>query len=69
MTMIVKVKILRPLPGVFAEYQPEVGKIYDASYKPCKWNPGGSQHTSPVCVISVKDKKICLKTQEYEIVG
>jgi hypothetical protein len=66
--MIVKVKILCPLPGVFAEYQPEVGKIYDASYKPFTWIKG-KQQTAPICVIEVNDKKICLKTSEYEIVG
>jgi hypothetical protein len=67
--MIVKVKILTPLSGVYAEYQPEVGKVYDASYTPSKWLTSGKQHAAPVCVIDVKDKKICLKNSEYEIVG
>lgn len=67
--MIVKVKILTPLAGVFAEYQPEVGEIYDASYAPPKWLVTGKQHTSPVCIIQIKDKKICLRQNEYEIVG
>ena len=67
-TMIVKVKILCPLSGVYAEYQPEVGKIYDASYTPFT-RIRGKQQASPVCVINVNDKKICLKTREYEILG
>lgn len=66
--MKVKVKILKPLPGVFAEYQPEVGQIYDASYAPPRWLVRGKQHTSPTCIIEVKDKKICLRQNEYEIV-
>jgi hypothetical protein len=67
--MIVKVKILCPLPGVFAEYQPEVGKVYDASYTPRRFVKSGNRHALPVCIINVKDKKICLKSKEYEIVG
>lgn len=67
--MIVKVKILRPLSGVYAEYQPEVGRVYDAVYSPPRWTSCGKEHKSPVCVIDVRDKKICLKAREYEIVG
>lgn len=61
-----KVKILKPLNGVFVEYQPEVGGVYDAIYNdtgyPSKWKC----HTS-ICIIDVKDKKICLRKGEYEV--
>lgn len=67
--MIVKVKILTPLSGVFAEYQPEVGEIYEASYSPLKLRYNGKKHLAPVCIIKMKDKKICLRQNEYEIVG
>ncbi len=67
--MIVKVKILTPLSGVFAEYQPEVGNVYDAHYTPARFIEGGKQQKAPVCIIDVLDKKICLKHREYEIVG
>ena len=67
--MIVNVKILTPLSGVFAEYQPEVGEIYEASYTPPKWPSKGKQISSPVCIIKMNDKNICLRQNEYEIVG
>jgi hypothetical protein len=66
--MKVKVKILKPLPGVFAEYQPEVGSVYDASYQPPKQR-GDNRIKPPVCIIEVQDKKICLRTGEYELCG
>jgi hypothetical protein len=66
--MIVKVKILCPLPGVYAELQPEVGKIYEASYRPPKVHATyQSMHYAAVCIIEVNGKKICLKQNEYEI--
>lgn len=61
-----KVKVLCPLPGVFSKYQPEVGKIYDADYRPVNHSTHG-QTNSTVCVIKIRDKSICLKTGEYEI--
>lgn len=64
--MTVKVRVLCYLPGVFASCQPEVGKIYEASYE--KRQVWKGKHYSPVCVIDVRGKKICLKRDEYEIV-
>lgn len=64
--MIVKVKILRPLEGVYAKYQPEVNGVYEANYKP-KYAEGHGIYNA-VCVINIADKKICLKPMEYEIV-
>lgn len=66
--MKIKVKILSHLPGVFAECQPEVGKIYEAAYKPPRWQGTSGMHYAPVCVIDVNGKKICLKHNEYEII-
>jgi hypothetical protein len=65
-TIKCKVKVLCPLPGVFAKYQPTVGEIYEADYRKAKFY-GCGQKNSPVCVIKVRDKSICLKTGEYEI--
>jgi hypothetical protein len=62
-----KVKVLCPLPGVYAAYQPKVGKVYEADYKMTQFNSSG-QSCSPVCVIKVLDKSICLRTGEYEFV-
>lgn len=63
-----RVKILKPLDGVFAKYQPEVGQIYDANYKPACRKKGTGTYAA-VCVIDVLDKKIALKRDEYEILG
>ena len=62
-----KVKVLCPLPGVFAKYQPEVGKIYDADYRMTQHRTSG-QVNSPVCVIKVRGQSVCLRRNEYEIV-
>ena len=65
--MILKVKVTRPLEGVFAEYQPEVGKVYEASYSPPKVRKDIGHHYAAVCVINVNGKKICLRQNEYEM--
>ena len=65
--MILKVKVTRPLEGVFAEYQPEVGKVYEAKYSPPKVHNGFGHHYAAVCVIDINGKKICLRQNEYEI--
>ena len=65
--MKVKVRILSDLPGVFANCQPEVGKVYEANYAPPKVRKEFGHHYAPVCVINVNGKQICLKKDEYEI--
>ena len=65
-TIKCKVRILCPLPGVYTKYQPKVGEVYDADYKPSTVKSAG-RYYAPVCVINVLDKKICLKKDEYEI--
>lgn len=62
-----KVRVLKYLDGVFPEYQPEVGRIYDAIYNVKHRYKLDSQRTY-ICIIDVKDKKICLKRDEYELV-
>ena len=60
-----KIKILDHLAGLFPEYQPEVGKVYDAEYaeRSKKYN------IAEFCLISIKDKLICVRHGEFEIVG
>lgn len=65
--MKVKVRILSDLPGVFANCQPEVGKVYEANYSPPKVDKKFCHQYAAVCVIDVNGKKICLKKDEYEI--
>lgn len=63
-----KVRVIKYLDGVFPEYQPEVGRIYDALYNE-KRTGGTGSGWAYICIIDVKDKKICLKRDEYELVG
>lgn len=57
-----KARIIKPLDGVYPEYQPEVGKVYDCRY--CKSRKGYSDFV----VIDIKDKKIIARLGEFEIV-
>lgn len=61
-----KVRILKYEEGVFPEYQPEIGKVYDAKYA-CQTSRGRGNY-APVCIIDVKGKRIALRRGEYEIV-
>ena len=62
MTPNCKVKILHPLEGVYPEYQPEVGKIYDAVW--C--NP--RVKNTEFAIIDILDKKIVIRKEEFEVV-
>ena len=61
-----KVRIIKYAEGVFSEYQPEIGKVYDAKY--WKQASDNMKKVHPVCIIDVKDKRIALRKGEYEIV-
>jgi hypothetical protein len=65
-TIECKVRILCPLPEVYPKYQPIVGGVYDACYQKAQYGKG-RQRCSPICFIKIRDKSICLKTDEYEI--
>ena len=54
-----KILIPRPLPEVWAEFQPEIGKIYDAEYV----EPSREKHG--FCLIEVKGKKVIVRHGEY----
>lgn len=62
-----KVRITKYAEGVFAEYQPEIGKVYDAKY--WEQTSDNMRKARPVCIIDVKDKRIALRKGEYEIAG
>ena len=59
----VKVRAIRYLNGVYLEYQPEIGKVYDGKYR------RSSKNCASFCVIPVLDKQIVLRQGEFEIVG
>ena len=65
--MELSVKVLCQLPGVFPWLQPEVGRVYRASYSPPKIDGNRKHHYAAVCVIDVNGKKVCLKPNEYTI--
>jgi hypothetical protein len=54
-----KVMILRPLPEVYSEYQPELGKVYEAEF--CK----AQKRVAEFAVIEVKDKRIIVRHDEF----
>ena len=56
-----KIKVICHLPGVFPEYQPEIGKVYDAEY-------ATTEKKLEFCVINVSDKRIVVRKGEFEVV-
>jgi hypothetical protein len=58
-----KIKVLKELEGVWARYQPEVGKVYDADFA---HNRGVKARE--VAVIDINGKKILLRWHEFEVV-
>lgn len=57
-----KIKVLREVLDIFPRYQPIVGKVYDAEYRP------GLRNRKQTCIISVLDKRIILRGNEFEVV-
>ena len=57
-----KIRITKELDGVWAQYQPKVGKVYDANYR------ASNKRTAECAVIDVRGKWICVRTGEFEIV-
>lgn len=66
--MICKVKVIKDAEGVFPEYTPEVGRVYDAKYIPRSRKKNGTG-VAEFCVIDMLDKKIILRGDEFEVVG
>ena len=57
-----KIRITKGLEGVWSEYQPTVGEIYDADYAP------GGKSKPATAVIIIKGKKIIVRRNEFELV-
>lgn len=60
--MLCKVRIIKPLEGVYREYQPEVGKVYDADYYKSRGR------YADFAVIDIKDKRIIVRMGEFEVI-
>lgn len=59
----------KALEGVFPEYQPEIGKVYEAEYVPSKKYGKSKPTNAAFCVVTIRDKRIILRKGEFEIVG
>lgn len=55
-----KVRVLKPLEGVYASLQPEVGRIYDAQFHTCR------DKAREIAVITINNKLIALRRGEFE---
>lgn len=67
-TRKVRVRVTRTLNEVIPDYQPKVGGVYTAQYcESVQSKPGRQLSRTPICIITVKDKQICLRKGEYEI--
>lgn len=60
-----KIRIIKEIEDLFPQYQPEVGKIYDAEY----YDPAGTyKKFPPICIINIAGKRIIIRKNEFEIV-
>lgn len=60
-----KIRITKEIDDLFPQYQPKVGKIYDAEYmKPTNKR----QRAKPFCVIGIAEKRIIIREGEFEVV-
>ena len=60
-----KVRIIKEIP-VYPKYQPKIGCIYNARYADVSYNQ--PQVVPTACIIEILDKKIILRSNEFEIV-
>lgn len=61
-----KVRIIKEIEGVFPEYRPKVGKVYEAEYIDSSKN---YKKFPPVCIVNIAGKRIIVRKKEFEIVG
>lgn len=68
----VTIKVTKFVEDIFPEYRPTVGAIYDAEYTPRATMRGhwkGYSGNREFCIINVRDKRIILRSGEFEIIG
>ena len=61
-----KIRITKEIAGIYPQYQPKIGKTYDAEYIESTYKGGKCQ---PICVIDIAGKRIIIRQDEFEIVG
>lgn len=61
-----KIRITKEIEGLYPQYTPKIGKIYDAEYieSTCK-----QVKAPPICVVWISGKRIIIRKDEFEIVG
>lgn len=66
-----KIRIIRPLNGVYPLYQPQVGKVYDAEFVPAAPRDGtrSKHYNNEFCVLDIANKKLVVRPGEYEMIG
>lgn len=60
-----KIMITKEIDGLFPQYCPKVGKIYNALYVD---SSRGRTKYPPVCIIDMAGKRIIIRKDEFEIV-
>lgn len=65
----VLIRVTKAPEGVFPEYWPEIGKVYEAEYVPVKVRGNSKPYNSPFGIVNIRDKRIILRKDEFEIVG
>ena len=66
------IKVTKFVEDIFPEYRPTVGAIYEAVYTPRATRRGiwkGYSGNREFCIINVRDKRIILRSGEFEIIG
>ncbi len=61
----VNIRVVKPLDGVYAEYQPEEGKVYRAELRRYR---SGKRIGELFCLVPIRGKKIIVRKGEFEIV-
>lgn len=64
----VQIRLISEPDGLFPEYWPEFGKVYEAEYVPSNRRVRG-QGNRAFCIVKIRGKKIVLRQGEFEIVG
>ena len=68
MPEIVKIRCIETVLGIYAEYRPQKGKIYDAIVGESRKN-GKKPQKGKFAIVKMLDKSIVLREGEFEIVG
>ena len=61
-----KIRIIKQIAGLYPQYVPKVGKVYDAEYIDSSKN---YKKFPPVCIVNIAGKRIIIRKNEFEIVG